>query len=105
LKLVTAIRKWQKNTNSTVFVDGSFQYSRWNGVKREATASLDPMLTVRLICPTKIVAAHGFRFSYALLPSSLLEEYKHIYSNIFGSASLESIAFGRAAAKIMSAKA
>jgi aspartate/methionine/tyrosine aminotransferase len=102
VQLVTVIRKWQKRTSSNVFVDGSFQYSRWDGVKDEATASLDPMLTVRLICATKMVAAHGFRFSHALLPSALLEEYRHIYSNIFGSASLESIAFGRAAIKIMS---
>jgi aspartate/methionine/tyrosine aminotransferase len=101
VKLVTKIGEWQKNTRSTVFVDGSFQYLRWNGVQDEATASLDPMLTIRLVCPTKIVAAHGFRFSHALLPYVLLEEYKHIYSNIFGSASLESIAFGRAATKIM----
>jgi histidinol-phosphate/aromatic aminotransferase/cobyric acid decarboxylase-like protein len=101
-RIVTEIDNWQMNTSSTVFVDGSFQYSRWNGVESEATASLDPTLTFRLICPTKILAAHGFRFSHMLLPPALLEEYKHIYSNIFGSASLESIAFGRAAAKIMS---
>jgi aspartate/methionine/tyrosine aminotransferase len=101
VQLVAAIKRWQKETSSIVFVDGSFQYSRWYGAKGEATASLDPMLTVRLICATKILAAHGFRFSHVLLPSTLLEEYKQIYSNIFGSASLESIAFGRAAAKIM----
>lgn len=99
--LVDKIREWQKRTNSTVFVDGSFQYLRWHDTNNEATASLDPTLTVRLVCATKIIAAHGFRFAHAMLPSAIFGEFKHIYSNIFGSASLESIAFGRAAAKIM----
>jgi aspartate/methionine/tyrosine aminotransferase len=94
--VVEQISDWQRATQSLIFVDGSFQYAAWTGVDHEASAILDPSLTVRLICPTKALAAHGYRFAYATVPQHIHDRMAHIYSNIYGSASIESMAFGRA---------
>jgi aspartate/methionine/tyrosine aminotransferase len=82
--VVEQIRVWQQKTGSEVFVDGSFQYTRWDGTLREATARLDPDLTMRLICPSKTVALHGFRFSYLLLPKRCRNDIRYIYANTHG---------------------
>jgi aspartate/methionine/tyrosine aminotransferase len=94
--VIQEICEWQKKTQSLVFVDGSFQYAKWNGIMHEATAMLDTARTVRLICPTKALAAHGYRFAYASVPAEMRTTMAYIYSNIYGSASIESLAFGRA---------
>ena len=99
--VVQAINEWQRKTESLIFVDGSFQYAKWDGNTRELTATLDPKHTVRLICPTKSLAAHGYRFAYATVPERMRSEMAHIYSNIYGSASIESLAFGRALPKLI----
>jgi len=87
---------WQQQTSSLIFIDGSFQYTNWHGLRPERSAFFDPQRTFRLICPTKILAAHGYRFAYAIVPDAFYSDLVQTYSRIYGSASLDSIAFGRA---------
>jgi aspartate/methionine/tyrosine aminotransferase len=95
--IIDEIAEWQQRTSSTVFVDGSLQYLPWNGVLDEPTARLSPSLTFRLICPSKQLSAHGYRFSYVLLPSAAEQNLAWTYSNIYGPASADSIAFAHEA--------
>jgi aspartate/methionine/tyrosine aminotransferase len=95
--IIEEIVAWQNRNLSLVFVDGSMQYLPWNGVVRENTARLDPSLTFRLVCPSKQLAVHGFRFSYLLLPSSHERSMSWTYANIAGSAAADSIAFAHEA--------
>jgi aspartate/methionine/tyrosine aminotransferase len=91
----SAIGKWQSDTGSLVFVDGSFQYMRWDGQRAENSSHLDPTLTVRVICPTKSLAIHGYRFAYALLPAGLLRPLAKAHNFIFGSTTTENVVFAR----------
>jgi hypothetical protein len=100
--IIDEIREWQRRTSSLVFVDGSLQYLRWNGTINEATARLDPSLTFRLICPAKQLSSHGYRFSYILLPQSHNRRMTWVYTNIFGPACTDSIAFGHEAVTAIS---
>jgi histidinol-phosphate/aromatic aminotransferase/cobyric acid decarboxylase-like protein len=95
--VIETVCDWQRRTGSFVFVDGSFQYARWSGQRAEPTARLAIGRTVRLVCPTKNLATHGYRFAYALLPSRLRSSFAEAYSNIYGSCSVEDIAFARVA--------
>lgn len=99
--LINQIIEWQKITESIVFVDGSFQYTQWNLVHFEETSKLDPNLTFRIICPTKAIAIHGYRFSYALVPVETKEEYTYMYENICGSTPLRNLVFSHQAMKIL----
>lgn len=101
-QIAEKIIEWQRKTSSLVFVDGSFQYTNWYGSTLELTSMLDPEFTIRLICPTKILAAHGYRFAYAAIPKRLYVRLSHIYANIYGSASGDSIGFGRIAMSMVS---
>jgi len=87
------IVRWQRDTGSLVFVDGCFQYMAWNRTVSERSALLDPSQTVRLLCPTKTVALHGFRFAYALAPEDVAQKISHYYAWTHGSASASSVAF------------
>lgn len=100
--VIDSVARWQRDTSSIVFVDGSFQYLPWNGEVVESTAMLDPSLTVRLICPTKQLAVHGYRFSYLLVPEREERSLAWTYSNIVGAASAESIAFAHEAISALS---
>jgi len=91
--IISDICAWQNRTGSTVFVDGSFQYMPWDNIRLEKTAMLDPTRTFRMICPTKIMAIHGYRFSYGLIPSSVREEFMHTYTNIYASSAAPNISF------------
>lgn len=91
------IIEWQQRTNSFVFVDGSLQYLPWNTSTKEHSARLDPRLTFRLICPSKQLSAHGYRFSYVLVPASVKQEFAWVYTNIFGPVNADSIAFAHEA--------
>jgi aspartate/methionine/tyrosine aminotransferase len=102
---VDRIIEWQRLTQSFVFVDGSFQYMRWNGTVVEPTSQLSADHTIRVICPTKALALHGYRFAYATIPTALRPEFAHIYANLYGSASTANVAFGRVAATIGRARA
>lgn len=100
-EVISSLVEWQRLTQSLIFVDGSFQYAQWNGSRRELSALFCPERTIRLICPTKALAMHGYRFAYAALPASLREIFMHIYTNIYGSSSIESLSFARIAPRLM----
>jgi len=103
--LIEQIAHWQRRTQSYVVVDGSFQYMRWDGSTNEATARLDPLRTIRILCPTKTMALHGYRFAYALLPADIRSSFVHLHSTLYASASAESIAFARVAVREMQTRA
>ena len=92
---------WQERTGSTVLVDGSFQYMPWNKTAFEATAHLDPSKTIRLISPSKSLCVAGYRFAYLLGPSDLRSKISHTYTNIYASASADTVAFGHEAIRAM----
>jgi len=91
--VVDAIAAWQRETSSLVFVDGSLQYLSWDGARTEATARLEPSLTFRLICPSKQVSIHGYRFAYVLVPTTHKQGFAWSYTNMMGPANIASIAF------------
>jgi aspartate/methionine/tyrosine aminotransferase len=95
--ILEEIVEWQKRTSSLVFVDGSLQYLPWNGAVSENTARLDTSLTFRLVCPSKQLSVHGYRFSYLLLPNSHERSLAWTYANIAGPAPADSIAFAHEA--------
>ncbi|MBF0247540.1 MAG: aminotransferase class I/II-fold pyridoxal phosphate-dependent enzyme [Alphaproteobacteria bacterium] len=101
VEAIKEIVQWQQRTGSLVFVDGSFQYMPWAGDRREETASLDPAYTFRMICPTKIMAVHGYRFSYVLMPSALREQFANTFTNIYASSTISNVAFAHEAVSEM----
>jgi histidinol-phosphate/aromatic aminotransferase/cobyric acid decarboxylase-like protein len=96
---VEQLRRWQDRTGSLIFVDGSLQYLKWSGDRAEATARLDPRLTIRLVCPSKQLSAHGYRFSYMLVPESHTRRLAWAYTNVFGPACVASLAFAHEAVR------
>lgn len=96
------IQSWQDRTESLVFVDGSFQYLNWYDRAPENTASLNKDLTFRLICPTKALAIHSFRFSYLLHPSRFHSDLTFLYENLIGSVAAGNLAFGSRALEVLS---
>lgn len=98
---INEIANWQKRTSSLVFVDGSLQYLPWDGVLNENTAMLDPAFTFRLVCPSKQLSVHGYRFSYMLLPVTHQRGMAWTYANIAGPASADSIVFAHEAITAM----
>jgi aspartate/methionine/tyrosine aminotransferase len=96
-RVIDAVASWQLDTQSTVIVDGSFQYMRWNGSTEENTARLNPESTFRILCPTKSLAVHGYRFAYVLLPKDNLPDFARTHSNLHGSSNTSSLAFARQA--------
>lgn len=99
--IINQIHLWQKKTKSFVFVDGSLQYMSWDKSIYEPTSLLEPSLTFRLICPSKQLSSHGYRFSYLLMPISEKQSFAWTYTNILGSANADSVAFGHEAVKAM----
>ena len=98
---IVAIAKWQKKTGSLVFVDGSFQYTQWDGTRREHTAMLDANLTFRLISPTKSLAIPAFRFAYLILPSQFHKQLLFLYESMMGGANFSDVAFARQALNVL----
>lgn len=92
-EIMKELIEWQNKTSSYIFVDGSMQYLSWNKKTNEASSKLNSSLTFRLLCPTKQLAINGFRFAYLILPESHYRKLAWTYANIYGSASVESIAF------------
>lgn len=92
-RVINRIAEWQEMTGSLVFVDGSFQYMRWDHQVREPTAALNPSQTIRLISPTKSLVVHGYRFAYTLLPSLIKPQLSNCYTNIAGSSAADNVAF------------
>jgi aspartate/methionine/tyrosine aminotransferase len=99
--IINQVAAWQKMTGSLVFVDGSFQYMRWDHRLSEPTAALDPFNTVRLISPTKSLVIHGYRFAYALLPNRIKPILSNCYTNIAGSSAADNVAFAYEAVRAM----
>jgi histidinol-phosphate/aromatic aminotransferase/cobyric acid decarboxylase-like protein len=91
--VIDSISAWQVATTSIVFVDGSLQYLPWNGPRSEETAGLDPSLTFRLICPSKQLSIHGYRFAYVLMPQHHKQGFAWTYTNMLGPVNVDSIAF------------
>jgi histidinol-phosphate/aromatic aminotransferase/cobyric acid decarboxylase-like protein len=97
MDVIEQIGEWQRSTHSYVFVDGSLQYLSWNATNVETSARLDPSLTFRLVCPSKQLCAHGYRFSYVLVPLVHKQEFAWVYTNIYGPVNADSIAFAHEA--------
>ncbi len=97
--LISRLREWQERTGSLVFVDGTFQYMAWRQPLYERSSLLDPERTIRLVCPTKSLAAHGFRFAYAIAPPGIARELKDLYRLMHGAASFADGAFAQVAMK------
>lgn len=87
------IARWQSMTGSLVIVDGSFQYMEWERPAKDAAPSLDPSLTMRIVCPTKQLVLHGYRVGYALVPARHYREMSTLNSMIFASLSIDTLAF------------
>ncbi|MBL4692766.1 MAG: hypothetical protein JKY92_05500 [Magnetovibrio sp.] len=98
------LKVWQEKTGSTIFIDGSFQYMRWDETIAEPASKLDPNLTYRLICPTKALAIHGFRFSYMLVPEQERDALRYIYANSHGPGSVHGLRFAYCAMKHLSSR-
>lgn len=103
--ILEEIAQWQARTGSTVLIDGSFQYMPWNKRVFEATSLFDPSMTIRLISPSKSLCVAGYRFAYLLMPESLRRKISNIYTNIYASASVDTIAFGHEAINAMETRA
>jgi aspartate/methionine/tyrosine aminotransferase len=100
-EVVDELCLWQKKTGSIVFVDGSFQYMRWGGIHRELTSKLDYELTFRLICPTKALAIHGFRFSYLIMPQNYRDAIRYIFANTHGPTTAHNLRFAKCAMSLL----
>lgn len=94
---IEEISKWQNDFEATIFIDGSLQYMPWNNNRYELTSSLNPSLTIRLVCPSKQLCIHGYRFSYMLVPSNISRKLNWTYTSLFGPAPVDSISFGQKA--------
>lgn len=101
-EIISDLKQWQQDTGSIIFIDGSFQYCKWSSPHKEHTADLDPNLTFRLICPTKALAIHGYRFSYLLLPPTMKEKFIYLYENITGATVFRNLIFAHQAMSILS---
>ena len=91
--LIDRIAEWQSRVSAIVFVDGSLQYLPWHGERFESTVALDRSLTFRLVCPSKQLCVHGYRFSYMLVPTAHVRGLAWTYTNLFGPAPADSVAF------------
>jgi histidinol-phosphate/aromatic aminotransferase/cobyric acid decarboxylase-like protein len=98
---IEEIGRWQQHTGSIVIVDGTFQYQQWDGTRRERSADLDPALTYRLVCPTKALAIHGFRFAYLIAPRGHMEEVTALHSRLHGAAGVADRAFAHRATETL----
>lgn len=99
--LIEEISEWQAKTGSTIFVDGSFQYTAWDLSHAERTNIFDPDLTFRLVCPTKALAIHGYRFSYLLLPRTEKPTFIYLHDNLTGATPLRNLIFAQQAMMTM----
>jgi aspartate/methionine/tyrosine aminotransferase len=100
-RIIDEVAAWQRRTGSLVFVDGSFQYMRWDSKVYESTAKLDPKRTIRLVSPTKSLVIHGYRFAYVLLPIELKPKFSNSYTNICGSGAADNLEFAYEAVHAM----
>ncbi|MFB6893202.1 aminotransferase class I/II-fold pyridoxal phosphate-dependent enzyme [Kitasatospora sp. NPDC056327] len=95
------LAEWQHATGSLVFVDGTFQYMRWDGGRREDSAALPADLTLRMVCPTKYLSIHGYRCAHLLVPEALREPFAELHLNLHGDVTLADRLFAHRAADLM----
>ncbi|MDG4535535.1 aminotransferase class I/II-fold pyridoxal phosphate-dependent enzyme [Streptomyces sp. AV19] len=100
-EVLRRIAEWQEATGSLVFVDGTFQYMRWDGERREESARLPADRTLRLVCPTKYLSVHGYRCAHLLVPAALREELAELHLNLHGDVAVSDRLFARRAADLM----
>ncbi|MEV5000517.1 aminotransferase class I/II-fold pyridoxal phosphate-dependent enzyme [Nocardioides sp. LML1-1-1.1] len=98
---IDRIAEWQGRTGATVIVDGTFQYMGWEGATAEAADRLDPDLTFRLVCPTKTLAMHGFRFAYAVVPEQHSASFTELHKRLHGPAGLADRLFAHRAVEVL----
>ncbi|MEV0561442.1 aminotransferase class I/II-fold pyridoxal phosphate-dependent enzyme [Dactylosporangium sp. NPDC050588] len=98
---VDVIADWQNKTGSTVIVDGTFQHMDWHGRRPEMTSRLDPDLTFRLICPTKTLGLHGFRFAYAIVPERHYMDFTELHGRLHGAPGLADRRFAHRAVQVL----
>lgn len=103
LSFMNMIRDWQVKTDSLIFVDGSFQNFQWEN-QIEHSHIFSKNRTFRLICPSKALATHAFRFAYLLAPEREYEQLDFILDNLTGSASAADIVFAKKCMKILNSK-
>ncbi|MBZ4318951.1 aminotransferase class I/II-fold pyridoxal phosphate-dependent enzyme [Streptomyces huiliensis] len=100
--VLKAIGDWQEETGSLVFVDGTFQYLRWDGERgEESAARLPGDLTLRMVCPTKYLSIHGYRCAHLLVPGHLREELAELHMNLHGDVAVSDRLFAHRAADLM----
>ena len=97
--VIDELRAWQNKTDSLIFVDGSFQYMRWDDRLFEPSAKFKRTRTIRLVSPTKSLVVHGYRFGYVLLPASITSKFSNSYTNVCGPAAADNIAFAHEAVR------
>lgn len=100
-EVLDVIRRWQLDTGSLVFIDGTFQYMRWDGERGETTASLPIDQTLRLISPTKYLSLHGYRCAYLLTPADYRDELAELHINLHGDVPLSDRLFAHRAIDLM----
>lgn len=100
-EVLDAIRAWQLDTGSLVFVDGTFQYMQWDGTPAEVSAQLPPDQTLRMVCPTKFLSLHGYRCAWLLVPEQLRDKLAELHLNLHGEASLADRLFSHRACDVM----
>ncbi|MFD5461582.1 aminotransferase class I/II-fold pyridoxal phosphate-dependent enzyme [Kitasatospora sp. NPDC127059] len=100
-EVLKRIGQWQRATGSLVFVDGTFQYLRWDGSRREKSATLPAELTLRLVCPTKYLSIHGYRCAHLLVPEGLRDSLAELHINLHGDVTVADRLFAHRAADLM----
>lgn len=101
---IDAIAAWQSKTGSLVFVDGSFQFTQWDGTRKEFSARFDQDLTFRVICPAKSLAIPAFRFAYLLLPAKYHSDFLFLYESMVGASNFTDLRFARRALAVLTSK-
>lgn len=95
------ISRWQLDTESLVFIDGTFQYMRWDGEMREVSATLPMDRTLRMISPTKYLSLHGYRCAYLLTPPQLHAQLDKLHINLHGDVPVSDRLFAHRAIDVM----
>ncbi|MGH3928689.1 MAG: aminotransferase class I/II-fold pyridoxal phosphate-dependent enzyme [Pseudonocardiaceae bacterium] len=100
-EVLDAIRAWQFDTGSMVFIDGTFQYMQWDRTLAEASARLPVDQTLRMVCPTKFLSLHGYRCAWLLVPQRLRDKLFELHLNLHGDVSLSDRLFAHRACDVM----
>lgn len=103
--IIDEIAAWQLKTGSLIITDGSFQYMEWQQTTENKTRSFNSSLTIRVVCPTKQLIMHGYRAGYALIPEQFYRDISTLNSMMFGSLSIDTVAFLMAAPNLIGRQA